>query len=682
MGTEAPTQRYRELVAELRAHDYRYYVLDDPVVSDAEYDALYRELVRLEREHPELAREDSPTRRLGAAPRSELGTVTRSTRMMSLDNTYSEAELRDFFRRVAEGLPAGSAPVYCVEPKLDGSSIEVVYEGGRLVSGSTRGDGVTGEDITENLRTIRSLPLSIDYAPRLTLRGECVIYRRDLEAMNRARLAAGEPPFANPRNAAAGSLRLLDSRLVAGRRLRVLLYQAVEGARLAPTQSEALLALAALGLPTHGRQRVCTTLDEVLAALHDFDVERADSPYETDGCVIKVDAFVEQEVLGATAKFPRWGIAFKFAAEKATTRVSAIELGVGRTGQLTPVAVLEPVLLAGTTVSRASLHNAELVRSLDLRVGDRVVIEKAGEVIPQVVAVEHGARTGAEVPFVMPSTCPECGNGVVRREGEVATRCPNGACPAVLSAALRYFAARGAMDIDQLGESLVEQLTRGGLVRDAADLYDLSTEQLAALERMGEKSAARVVTAIRASKERPLSCLVTGLGIEHLGQTAARQLAREARTLGALRSWDAATARERAGAIAGFGPKMIESLVAYLGEPRNQALLDRLLARGVSSPEPVAETAATGPLAGLSFCVTGVLSRKRDDVHRDIRAGGGEVREKVTRGTTYLVAGEKVGKAKLDQAKKLGTAVIDEAALARLLGGFSPADGQSSPAEE
>ena len=660
------TKRHATLLAEIRAHDYRYYVLDDPVVSDKAYDGLYRELVDLERAHPELAHDDSPTRRVGGL-RSELKTIQRPVRMMSLDNTYSEAELAEFVRRVEDRLPHGTTSAYCAEPKLDGSSIEVVYRGGRLVSGSTRGDGASGEEITENLRTIRSLPLTIDYDGVLTLRGECVIYRRDLQAINAEREAAGDAPFANPRNAAAGSLRMLDPSTVAKRRLRVLIYQVVEGAELADSHSASLERLEALGLPTHRKHRVCQTLTDVMRFIHEVDRARVSYPYETDGCVVKVDSFAQQEILGSTSKYPRWAIAFKFSAERATTRVLDIEVGVGRTGQLTPVAILEPVALAGTTVSRASLHNEDIVRSLGIRIGDAVTIEKAGEIIPQVVSVDESVRTGREKPFSMPTQCPECGTPVVQREDEVAIRCPNPACPAVVRASLRYFAVRAAMDIDHLGESLIEQLTTRGLVKDVADLYDLTAEQVESLERMGKKSAGNVVDAIARSKQQPLARLMTGLGIELVGQTASRQLAVAAQTLDTWLAWTPEQTVERVSAIAGFGPKMVESVASYLQDPARRRLLEKLLDHGVSTPQPLPKIATGGPLAGSSFCATGVLSRKRDDVYSEIRAAGGEVHDKVKKGTTYLVAGEKVGKSKLDTAKKFGTQVIDEAALAEMI---------------
>jgi DNA ligase (NAD+) len=671
LAARTPELRHAELAKEIAAHDYRYHVLDDPVIPDAEYDALYAELREIEAAHPELAHADSPTRRVGNAPRSELRTVPHVAPMMSLDNTYNEADLAEFLRRVRTGLRDGVAVEFCVEPKLDGASVEVLYREGKLAGGSTRGDGTTGEDITPNLRTIRSLPLTIAYTGSLTLRAEIVIYRRDLARINEERVAEGQAPFANPRNAASGSLRMLDPRVVARRGLRAVVWQVVEGPQMAASHSAALGKLAELGLPTHRKHRVCATQVEILEAVHALDAERrlGGYPYELDGAVVKVDDFSQQAILGATAKFPRWAIAYKFGAERATTRVLGIEVGVGRTGTLTPVANLEPVELAGTTVSRASLHNEQIVGALDVRIGDQVTIEKAGEIIPQVISVDHTARSGAELAFRMPERCPSCGTKVERTPGEVAVRCPNPACPDQVKGTIFHFSRRFAMDIDRLGESLIEQLVRTGLVKDVADLYDLTPEKLEALERMGKKSADNVIQSIAASKERTLDRLLTGLGIEHVGQVAARQLAEAVGSLDGLVAWDDDEVSERVRGVSGFGPKMVESVRAFLADPKERALLEKLRDRGVSRAQPKHETAADGPLRGLTFCVTGVLSRRREDVHADIRNAGGEVHDKVKKGTSYLVAGDKVGKAKLDGAKKFGAKVIGETELAALIRG-------------
>jgi len=663
----SPAARHAELSAEIRAHDYRYYVLDDPIVSDAEYDALYRELRELEERHPELVSAHSPSQRVGGSPRAELRTTAHVAPMMSLDNTYNEAEVEDFDRRVREGLPAGAEVVYCVEPKLDGGSVEILYRNGVLSGGATRGDGKVGEEILENLRTIRSLPLTIPYTEPLTLRAEVVIYRRDLETINEERSARGEPPFANPRNAASGSLRMLDPRIVARRRLRALVWQVVEGRVFAESHSAALDRCAALGLPTHRQHRVCRSLAEVHEAIAAIQELRIGYPYEIDGCVVKVDDFRQQEILGATAKFPRWAIAFKFGAERAYTRLLDIKVQVGRTGVLTPVAQLEPVQLAGTVVARASLHNQDIIEKLGVHVGDRVGIEKAGEIIPQVVDVDRTARDGTERPFVMPDRCPSCDTPVARIPGEVAVRCPNPRCPDQVVGSILHYTRRFAMDIDHLGDALVAQLVARGWVRDVADLYDLTPEKLQELERIGKKSAQNVVDAILASKERTFDRLLTGLGIDLIGQVASVQLAEELGSLDELMKLSPEEAAERASHISGFGPKMVDSLRAFLADPLHREVLSKLQARGVSRPQPRHAAVEAGPLLGKSFCVTGVLSRKREDVHADIRAAGGTVHDKIKQGTNYLVAGEKVGKSKITAAQKFGTEVITEAQLMELI---------------
>jgi len=589
--------------------------------------------------------------------------------MMSLDNTYNDADLTEFERRVIGGLPAGAVSEFCVEPKLDGASVEILYRDGQLVGGSTRGDGVSGEDIAPNLKTMRSLPLTIPYSGPLTLRAEVVIFRRDLAKINEVRVAAGEAPFANPRNAASGSLRMIDPRVVAQRPLRVMVWQVVEGPDLAPTHAGALAKIAEFGLPTHRLERVCATPEEVRQAIADIDAARRDYPYETDGAVVKVNSFGSQNILGATAKFPRWAIAYKFGAERATTRVLSIVVQVGRTGALTPVANLEPTQLAGTVVQRASLHNAEIIEHLDVRVGDLVSIEKAGEIIPQVISVDASARDGSEIPWQMPEECPSCGSKVVKSEEEVAIRCLNPECPDKVKGAILHFSRRYAMDIDHLGESLIEQLISTKLIKNVSDLYELTVPQIEALERMAKKSAENVVQSIDKSREQPLERLITGLGMEHVGQVAARQLAEAAESLENLLSWGTDHVLELVANISGFGPKMVDSVKRWLENADNRALLEKFARLQVSRPQPKARAAATGPLSGASLCVTGVLSRKREDVHDAIRAAGGEVHDKVKKGTTYLVIGEKVGKAKTDSAKKFGARVIDEPTLERLIRG-------------
>ena len=669
--SSAAAKRHAALVAEIEAHNYRYYVLDDATVTDAAFDKLLHELRALEEKHPALATDASPTRRVGGEPRTAAAKVKHAVRMFSLDNAYSSDDMAEFFRRVKVGLPESEVPRFCVEPKLDGGSVEVIYEGGRIVEASTRGDGEIGEEITMNMRTLRGLPLRITHTGRITLRGEVLLFRKDLAALNVDREAEGLEPFANARNAASGSVRMNDPREVAKRNLRVVFYQLVEGPSLHASHSESLEWMAKLGLPTH-RRHVVVDGEGVGDVILAIDGARATYPFETDGAVVKVDRYRQQDILGFTSKFPKWAIAYKFAAERAATIVRDIVVQVGRTGALTPVAVLDPVELAGTTVARASLHNADQITQLDVRIGDSVYIQKAGEVIPQVMGVvDPDARTGKETPFAMPAACPVCSTPVVRAEGEAATKCPNRACAAQVKGAIFYFARRFAMDVDHLGIALVDQLVDRGIVKDVADLYKLTAEAIASLERMGDKSAQNVFESIARSRARTLDRLLCGLGIPQIGQVAAKQLAEEAHTLERLLAWTEDETREHVDAIRGFGPKMVESVVQFLRDEEQRRLLEKLVALGVGAPQPLAEIAAEGPLKGASVCVTGVLSKKREDVHADIRAAGGEIHDSVKKNTTYLVAGEKTGKSKLDQAKKFGTKVVTEAELYALLAASS-----------
>ncbi|MGH7284222.1 MAG: NAD-dependent DNA ligase LigA [Polyangiaceae bacterium] len=670
-----PAERHAALVREIDAHNYRYYVLDDAKVTDAQFDKLLRELKEIEAKHPNLVTPDSPTQRVAGAPREGTAKVKHAVRMFSLDNAYSAEDMGEFERRVRTGLPDNVTATYCIEPKLDGGSIEVVYDKGRLVEASTRGDGEVGEQITENVRTIRGVPLTIAHKGKITVRGEVLLYRKDLDALNRDREAEGLEPFANPRNAASGSVRMMDPREVARRPLRIIFYHLVEGATLHKTHSESLAWMDKLGLPTHRREKV-GEWPVVADAIASIDEARRHYPFETDGAVVKVDSYRQQEILGSTSKFPKWAIAYKFQAERAITKVLSIEVQVGRTGALTPVANLEPVELGGTTVSRASLHNAGMISTLDVRIGDKVVIQKAGEIIPQVMEVDLASRTGKEIPFEMPKKCPECGEPVSSRlrdsenpelGAEAVTRCTNRQCPAQIKAKLHYFARRFAMDIDHLGIALVDQVVSKKIVRDVADLYALTSEQIAELDRMGKKSADNVVHSIAASRARSLSRLLCGLGIPQVGQVAAKQLAEEAGDLKTVLAWNEEELREKVGSIAGFGPKMVDSVVLFMSDTEERRVMEKLLELGVSTPEPRPLVATEGPLVGLSFCVTGVLSKKREDVHAELRAAGATIFDSVKKGTSYLVAGEKTGKSKLDQAKKFGTKVITEAEMRELL---------------
>ena len=662
-----PHKRHHQLSRELSQHNHRYYVLDDPQISDAQYDTLFRELTALEKQHPELVTPSSPSQRVGAAPRDGFSKVKRAIRMFSLDNAYNEAQLLEFDRRAREGLGDLESATYVAEPKLDGASIEVVYERGNLSQASTRGDGETGEDVTANIRTIRALPLSIPREEKLTLRGEVVIRRQDLAAINEVRVARGEEPFANPRNAAAGSLRLLDPRLTAERPLRVLFYDTVEP--VADSHLKTLATLHDLGLPTHRLEQRCEGIAEALAYCSAFDKARAKLPYETDGVVIKVDRLAQRKQLGSTSRFPRWAIAYKFAAERKPTRVLSITADVGRTGTLTPVADLTPIPLSGTVVSRASLHNLDMISSKDVRVGDTVLVEKAGEIIPQVIEVVLAERPEGTQPWQPPSQCPACGTAVHRVEGEAALRCPNARCPGRLKAALFYFTRRSGMDIDGLGHVLIEQLVDTGLVVDLADLFALAArrDRLLELPRMAARSADNLLGSIElARKSRSFERLLTALGIPLVGTVAASMTAIQYGNLRNLLDRAPATLREELSELGGIGPKIASSIAGFLDDPEQRAVLEKLLALGVHA-EASQAAVVDGPLRGVSFCVTGTLSEPREAVHARIKALGGDVHTAVKKGTNYLVAGDKVGKAKLDTAQKRGAQLIDEEGLHRLL---------------
>lgn len=664
-----PKARHQELVRQLEAHNHSYYVLDAPSVSDAEYDKLYRELRALEESHPELQSPSSPTQRVGGAPREGFVKVTHAHRMYSLDNAYSFDDLASFDRRVREGLRDSDVVEYVCEPKIDGASLEVIYENGLLHLAATRGDGTTGEDVTQNVRTMKSLPLSVPDKRTFTCRGEVLIYREDLSTINEQRIAAGEEPFMNPRNAASGSLRLLDARETAARPLRVFLYDLVE--RHFGSHNETLLELAKLGLPTHRRHRVCKSLAEVETFVREFDKLRHGLPYDTDGVVIKINAYDQRDRLGATSKFPRWAVAYKFEAERAATRVLEVSYDLGRTGALTPVAEMEPVLLSGTTVSRASMHNFDYVALKDVRVGDTVWIEKAGEIIPQVLEVDLAKRPKGTKAVVPPTQCPVCQTAVKRVEGEAALKCPNSRCPGRVKAAIFYFTRRTAMDIDRLGWALVEQLVDAKLVDDVADIFTLPTKRdaLIGLPRMAAKSADNVIAAIEeARKGRTFDRLITALGIPLVGTVAAKLIAERYGNLRTLLDRSEADIATELAEIHGIGPKMAESVSTYVHDAGNRALMEDLLRNGVVAEQPKAAAPIEGVLTGSSFCVTGVLSQPREKIHDLIRNAGGDVHTSVKKGTTYLVAGEKVGESKLSGAKKHGTKVISENELLAMVG--------------
>lgn len=655
--------RAESLKQELARHDRLYYVLDAPEIPDAEYDRLMRELAAIEAMHPELASPDSPTRRVGGAPREGFATVRHASPMRSLDNAFGRDELAAWYERVRKG--AGADPALVVEPKLDGLAISLIYENGVFAGGATRGDGETGEDVAANLRTIRSLPLRLEGAPagRLEIRGEVYMTRADFATLNAAREAAGEPLFANPRNAAAGAVRQLDPRVTASRRLSLAAYAVGGPVPGGPdTQWDLLAWLRGLGLPTAGHAARCEGLDAAWTHCERLRGGRVALPFDTDGAVVKVDRFALWETLGATSRSPRWAVALKFPPEQVATRLLAIEVQVGRTGVLTPVAILEPVACGGVTVRHATLHNPGQVAQKDVRVGDWVVVQRAGDVIPEVVGPVLSRRTGAERPFEMPKACPACGAAAVRDEEEAAVRCPNTSCPAQLEGALLHFAGREAMDLNGLGEKLARQLVATGLVRHAADLYRLRPGDLEGLDRMGGKSAANLLAQLERSKSVPLSRLLLALGIRHVGEATARALSRHFGTVEAIRAAD----EEDLTRVPDVGPAVAAAVAGFFAEPRNRALVDALLAAGVR-PAPDAAPIGDGPLKGKVVVFTGTLALPRAEAKAAAQAAGARVSDAVSRKTGYLVAGSEAG-SKLETAKRLGVTVIDEAEFLRLAG--------------
>ena len=664
----AARQEMEELRQRLQEYSYHYYVLDAPVVEDAEFDRLLQRLQQLEETYPQWKTADSPTQRIGAAVASGFGKVRHLEPMKSLANAFSAAELQAFHGRVTGALEQQDVQ-YVVEPKIDGLAINLCYQDGVLLWAATRGDGVEGEDVTANVRTIRSIPLKLrpvnGVVPALIeVRGEVFMPRKSFQRLNEEKEENGEAPFANPRNAAAGSLRQMDSQVTADRELDAFLYGhgVCEGLQW-KAHSEFLSYLKEAGFKVNPLYRLCATMDEVVARCEEWDTLRHELPYETDGLVVKVDSLEAQQQLGSTAKDPRWAMAYKFPAEQALTILLDIETGVGRTGVLTPTAVLEPVRLAGTTVSRASLHNEDYLREKDIRIGDTVRIHKAGEIIPEVLAVLPEKRTGAERVFSMPKECPECGGPVERLPGEVAHRCVNPACPALLREGLIHFSSRDAMNIDGLGPAVVQALLKACLIKDAADFYALRFEEVAALERMGEKSAANLLAAIETSKQAGLSRLLFALGMRHVGVKAARTLARAFGSMEALRQADEATLT----ALPEVGAKMAASVQEYLQKDAVKSLVARLQEAGVVMTEEMVQAAGANRLQGLTFVLTGTLpSLSRQEAGALIEAQGGKVSGSVSKKTSYVVAGEAAG-SKLEKAQALGVKVLDEAALLALL---------------
>lgn len=661
----AAAQEIENLRKTINYHSHRYYVLDDPELTDSEFDKLLRRLIDIETAYPSLITPDSPSQRVGGAPAEGFERVAHLTPMLSLGNTFSGAELKAFDARVRSGLASDDVE-YVVELKIDGLAMNLVYENGRMVRGATRGDGTYGEDVSTNIRTIRSVPLVLHETdgmpPLLEVRGEVYLPRREFDRLNKLREVAGEPLMANPRNAAAGSIRQLDPKITAERGLDIFMHGLGTEEGLGVTTHSAMLEkLQKLGFKINPNYRLFTSIDEVIEYCESWSEKRVDLPYDIDGLVIKVNKLSSQRALGSTAKDPRWAIAYKFPAEQAATIVEDIFVRVGRTGVLTPTAILRPVRLAGTTVSRATLHNADFIKEKDIRIGDTVIVHKAGEIIPEVVSVVTNRRTDSAQPFIMPASCPECGKPIVREPGEVAHKCVNVRCPALLREGLIHFVSRDAMNIDGLGPAVIVSLLDAGLVKDAADLYTLKPEDLAALERMGEKSAKNLVDAIDASKQAGLSRALFGLGIRYVGAKASALLAQRYGDIDKV----AATGVEELVTIDEIGPRIAESVASYFADPDNLAYIEKLKAVGVKLTEE-RQTPVSQELAGKTFVLTGTLSMPRKEAESLIAAGGGKVSSSVSKKTSYVVAGEEAG-SKLDKANELGIPVLSEEEFRKLV---------------
>jgi DNA ligase (NAD+) len=667
-----------ELAATLKEHNYRYYVLSEPTISDLEFDRLLKQLEYLESQFPELAHADSPTRVVGGGVLNEFQTVKHRRRMLSLGNTYNEKELREFDGRIQKAI--GGETEYVCELKIDGLAISLFYENGKLSQAVTRGDGVQGDDVTANVRTIRSLNTELhgNFPSEFEIRGEIFMHRKGFEKLNRDRMAVGEPAYANPRNVASGSLKLKDSAEVAKRPLDITLYHVLGDNLSYKTHVECIEAAQSWGLKTADTTEVCRGIDEVLQFLEKWDKKRHDLGFDTDGVVIKVNSLAQQEELGYTAKVPRWAIAYKFQTESATTRLLDITYQVGRTGAITPVAELEPVFIMGTTVKRASLHNANEIERLDVRVGDMVFVEKGGEIIPKITGVDFSQRPENSQPTAYITHCPECGTALVRKENEAQHYCPDedGCAPQVIGK-IEHFVARKAMNIDSIGSEMAKTLYNNGLVKDISDLYALKTTDLLQLDRMGEKSAQNIIEGIQQSKQVPFERVLFGMGIRHIGETVAKKLGQALGNIDNLMNAD----RETLTGIDEIGEVIAESLVNYFAEPEHRKLVDKLKAAGLQMETAVKENTHGGTaLSGLIFVISGVFSKfSRDEAKDIIEAQGGKCSGSVSSKTDYLLAGEGMGPAKLEKATQLGVKIITEDDLMSMIGETTAASAPTEP---
>lgn len=661
-------QRIAKLRQTINYHNYRYYVLDSPEVSDAEYDQLMKELRQLEAEHPELVTPDSPTQRIGAPPVEAFGVVEHPQPLLSLANAFSFEELEAWHKRVSNLLGGRQFDLVC-EPKIDGLAVALTYVDGLLATGATRGDGYRGEDITQNLKTVRSIPLSVstEAPPRFEVRGEVYLPKAGFEKLNEERAKNGLPLFANPRNAAAGSVRQLDSSITARRPLDIFVYGLgwAEGKAVPDTHWEIMQYLKSLGFKINPNIALLHSLDEAEKYHQSWMETREKFPYEADGIVVKVNSIALQQELGTVAHEPRWAIAYKFPAIQGTTRLIDIGINVGRTGSLNPYAILEPVRVGGVVISSAALHNEEDIHRKDIRIGDWVVVQRAGEVIPEIVEPIVSRRTGKEKIFYMPSRCPVCGSEVIKPEGEAMHRCTNAACPAQALERIKHFVSRGAMDIDGVGEKLCQALFEAGLIKDAADLYYLTKEQLLSLERMADKSVSNVLNSIEKSKDRPLARVIFALGILHVGEQYAELLAEQFQSIDQL----AEASQEELSAIPSIGPKIAESIAAFFRQEGNRRIIEKLRKAGVRLEREKLEEAKPEelPLAGLEFVLTGKLeSFSRSGAEAKIKALGGKAGSDVTRKTSYVVVGADPG-SKLAKAQKLGIKTLSEAEFLEFL---------------
>jgi len=652
-------QKMDELYRLINYYDEKYYIEDNPVISDEEYDKLVHQLIELEQQYPEFARPDSPTKRVGGKPIEQFKTVVHEKPMLSIDNTYNEEEIKEFDNRLKRLL--GRAVEYFCELKIDGVAVSLIYEQGILTVGATRGDGFRGDDVTENIRTVRDIPLSISYKGKLEVRGEVYMQKKDFERLNSEKIKNNEEPFANPRNATAGSLKLLDPREVSRRHLRFFAYGGFFEQN-PPTQEEILKTLEEYGFPVNPHRRFARNIQEVIDFCHEWESKRNQLPYAIDGIVIKVNSLRDQEILGATSKSPRWMVAYKFPAEQATTIIKDVIVQVGRTGILTPVAILEPVHLAGTIVSRASLHNFDEIKRLDVRINDRVFVEKAGEIIPKVVKVIKDVRKGNEIIINPPKTCPVCGTPVTRDPDEVAYRCQNASCPAQIKERIIHFASRRAMNIQGLGEKIVNNLVDSNLVKDFADLYDLKPEQLEQIERMGEISSRKLVENIQASKNAPFANIIYALGIRHIGERASEVLAENFSDIDEIIRAD----EQKLASIAEIGPVAARSIREFFDNPANIELIKKLKKAGVSLKQtgPVEKK---GKLSGMRFVITGTLKNfTREEMKTELKKLGARVSESVSKETDYLIVGENPG-SKLEKARKLGVKTISEEEVLKMI---------------